>query len=324
MPTPAGDGRVTAAAQDPADRPDAPSAGRVAPVAPPPAPAPPPPPDRAPTAAVARDAPGTGGPSDAHGSSGTRAATLSGVLRRAAGAVGLAILVASATALAFGVGIATARRATDAPSPFGRIALGPWVANPTLGLADADPYTRAALARSGAVPLGQAEGIVFTAGADSAGRPLDAACRYRIAGRMPTARRWSLVPVPRLDAADRPGVLHSAALLRERGGGFEIVLGHGVEPGNWLALPPAGPFSLRAALYDTPVTREADLGSVSMPDIERLDCPGRPERTAAASTVGSPVGSPIRSPVRSSVGSSVESSIGSSVAPTGPRTETAR
>ena len=197
------------------------------------------------------------------------------VLRNVAGVLGTLILAASAAALAFGVGIATARRATDGPSPFGRIALGPWVAYPTLGLADADPYTRAALARSGAIPLGQAEGIVFTATTDSEGRGLDAACRYAIGGRMPTARRWSLVPSPRLDAPDRPGVLHSGALVMGREGRFEIVLGSGVEPGNWLALPPAGPFSLRAALYDTPVTREADLGSVTMPAIERLDCPGR-------------------------------------------------
>lgn len=193
-------------------------------------------------------------------------------LRHLTGTLGTLVLVAGALALAFGVGIATARRATEAPSPFGRIALGPWVANPTLGLADADPYTRAALARSGAVPLGQAEGIVFTAETDSAGRPLDAACRYRIDGRMPTARLWSLVPEPRLDAEDRPTALHSGAVVLGREGDLRIALGTGVEPGNWLALPPAGRFALRAALYDTPVTRETDLGSVSMPPIERLDC----------------------------------------------------
>ena len=208
-----------------------------------------------------------------------------GRLRRLIGIAGTLVLAALATALAFGVGIASARRATDGPSPFGQIALGPWVANPTLGLADADPYTRAALARSGAIPLGQAEGIVFTAKTDSAGLPLDAACRYAIRGRMPTARRWSLLPVPRLDAEDRPTMLHSGALLRDREGGFEIVLGARVEPNNWLALPPAGPFALRAALYDTPVTREPDLGSVTMPAIERLDCPGRP---AVAATAGGP------------------------------------
>ena len=208
------------------------------------------------------------------------AGTGRGGARPALGALGTLALATSAAALAFGVGIATARRATDGPSPFGRIALGPWEANPTLGLADADPYTRAALARSGTIPLGQAEGIVFTADTDSAGEPLDAGCRYAIRGRMPTARRWSLMSVPRLDAADRPITLHSGALVLKRDGTFEIVLGSNVEPRNWLALPPAGAFSLRAALYDTPVTREPDLGSVTMPAIERLDCPDRPTLAA--------------------------------------------
>ena len=182
------------------------------------------------------------------------------------------LLVALALGVAFGLGVTTAREATDGPSRFGRIAVGPWTANPALGLAEADPYTRAALARSGAIPLGQAEGIVFTATADSEGRRLRAECDYALRGRMPLARHWSLVPVPRLDAADRPTTLHSEGLVRAADGTFAIALSHTVQPGNWLAIPPAGPFELVASLYDTPVTREPDLASVSMPRIDRLAC----------------------------------------------------
>ena len=188
--------------------------------------------------------------------------------------VWFALLAALAIAIAFGVGIASARRAADGSLPFGRIAVGPWTANPSLGLAEADPYTRAALARSGAFPLGQAEGIVFTAATDSEGRPLRAECDYTLAGRMPLARHWSLVPVPRLDASDRPTTLHSGALVRDAEGAFTIRLAWDVRPGNWLAIPPGGPFELVASLYDTPVTREPDLGSVSMPAIERQGCRG--------------------------------------------------
>ena len=197
-------------------------------------------------------------------------AFLLGTLRQLA----FAALAALAIAIAFGIGIASARRMSEGPSPFGRIAVGPWTANPSLGLAEADPYTRAALARSGALPLGQAEGIVFTARADSNGAPLRGECSYAMRGRMPLARHWSLVPVPRLDATDRPTALHSEGLVRDGDGSFTIALSTGVRPGNWLALPPAGPFELVASLYDTPVTREPDLGSVSMPAIERLACRG--------------------------------------------------
>ena len=50
---------------------------------------------------------------------------------------------------------------------FGALRVGPWLAWPAIGATAPDPYTRAYLARSGVLPLGQGEGVTFTAGSDS-------------------------------------------------------------------------------------------------------------------------------------------------------------
>ena len=194
------------------------------------------------------------------------------------------VLVAIALALALGIGVATARLATGFPSPFGRVALGPWVASPLAGRAAADPYTRVRTTLGGSIPLGQAEGIAFTASSDAEGRPLVTRCDYVIEGQMPPARWWSLVPVPRETRADRPVTLHSRQIQRDREGGFVINVSARPRPGAWLALPAppetggaatqGQPLALTLTLYDTPVTREADLGSTVMPPVRRLGCRG--------------------------------------------------
>ena len=66
---------------------------------------------------------------------------------------------------------------------------------PRSGLPAPDPYTRAYLARTGALQLGQGEGMQFVATIDSDGNPLNRACRYRIDGNTPTATFWTLVPI---------------------------------------------------------------------------------------------------------------------------------
>ena len=194
------------------------------------------------------------------------AANIAGILS------GLA-LVAVTLFIAFGGGIATARLATEGPSPFGRVAVGPWEAIPLAGRNGADPYTRAKLALSQELPLGQAEGLTLVAETDSLGRRLSASCSYIVRGIMPPARWWSLVPHPRIDATDRPATLSSRDLLRDSTGAFEIAVSGLAQPGNWLALPDSNaPFRLTATLYDTPATRESDLGSVTMPAILRTGC----------------------------------------------------
>ena len=72
-------------------------------------------------------------------------------------------LIATALAVAFGLGILSSIYALRATVGFGAIALGPWTAFPAAQTVDADPYAKAHRARDGRLLLGGAAlaGMVF-------------------------------------------------------------------------------------------------------------------------------------------------------------------
>ena len=185
------------------------------------------------------------------------------------------LLTLYALALGLGLGLWTAERATRGDYPLGGIAVLPWTAWPRVG-GRADPYARAINARRGDVPLAVGEGVALTAARDGDGRPLDAACAYRISGETPPARLWTLTvyagDAPVRTPLERAGFT-SSEVLRDASGGFAIVLDRAARPGNWLPLPETGPVGLVLRLYDTPFgagSGAIDPGTV--PRIERLGC----------------------------------------------------
>lgn len=161
--------------------------------------------------------------------------------------------------------------------PIDAVRAGPWTAFPEAGTHQADPYSRARFARQGGIPLGRAEGIVFTARRDSAGAGLRRSCTYRIEGPMPAARFWTLFaadargePLPPL--ARRRPALHSRMLLYDADSGFTIVVSARPSPGNWLALSGEGPMQLVLTLFDTPVASAARVEELVLPAITRVEC----------------------------------------------------
>ena len=164
----------------------------------------------------------------------------------------------------------------EAP-PINAVQAGPWTAFPNAGTHQADPYSRARFARRGGIPLGRAEGIVFTARRDSTGAGLQRECIYEIGGPMPAARFWTLLaaddegePLPPL-ARQRPA-LHSRMLLREADNGFTITVSGRPSPGNWLAIGGEGPMQLVLTLFDTPVASAARVEELVLPAIRRVEC----------------------------------------------------
>ena len=172
-----------------------------------------------------------------------------------------------------------------------------WTAWPLEGSPAADPYTKAKVASQGAVPLGVGEGVAFEARSDAAGRPLDLGCNYRLAGRTPKARIWTLTAHgPNEDGANgaalvRPdgavAALTSRDLVRAETGAFAVTVGARAAAGDWLPLvappPPARPrradepaprhpFRLVLRFYDSPVATSAELFEPTMPRVERLNC----------------------------------------------------
>jgi hypothetical protein len=184
--------------------------------------------------------------------------------------------IAIAIVIATTVGFLSAWYTLDRGSLFGAVTVGAWTAWPSSGGPSADPYSVAALARTGEVPLGAGEGLAFTAEDDSARDPLTGRCNYTIVGQTPAARLWTLTAYDasgRLmaNAARRSG-FQSREILRRPDGSFEIGVSVEVEPGNWLPVARSDHFKLVLRLYDTPLTTGSQIANLVMPEIRKDRC----------------------------------------------------
>jgi hypothetical protein len=151
-----------------------------------------------------------------------------------------------------------------------------WAAWPMGGSPDADPYSRAVLARTGQVPVVSGEGTTFFASRDAAGKAIRGGCDYVLSGRTPPVRLWTLTLID--STGDLPTnkigrtFLRSDEILRTETGSFSIVLASEARPGNWLPIPEQGFYTLILRLYDTPASLLADLKENALPRIERKAC----------------------------------------------------
>jgi hypothetical protein len=191
--------------------------------------------------------------------------------------VRLVIDIAIAIAIATVIGFSTAWIAVTHGYLFGAIHAGGWTAWPSAGSADADPYSLATLARDGEVPLGEGEGIAFTADTDTDGAPLSGTCSYELAGQTPAARLWTLTAYDAdgrlmLNAPRRQG-FHSREIVRRTDGSFAIEISSQVKPGNWLPVAPVSRIKLVLRLYDTPLTTGSRIADLAMPAIRKVSCP---------------------------------------------------
>ncbi len=160
---------------------------------------------------------------------------------------------------------------------FGALEIGPWTAWRDVGVPSPDPYTRAFIARSGALELGASEGIQFVATTDSDNRRLDRNCRYRIDGTTPAARFWTMVPVAPDNGApiarpDGPADFHSARLSRAGDGSVALYVSKSLAPQNWLELTGDGAFDLVLTLYDTSSLSGVGTDAGTLPAIIREAC----------------------------------------------------
>lgn len=187
-----------------------------------------------------------------------------------------ALLIVYAFLLALGLGLGSAYWVLKGDPPFGGLRLGPWETWPKLGSADADPYMRAIVAKRGQVPLATGEGLSLSAKTDSEGRRLESGCTYRIGPATPPARLWTLTLYDedgRLPASDLGRAsFTSSEILRNPDDTFTITLARTLSAGNWLQLPPNGPFSVVLRLYDMPGAAGTNLVAGNFPTIERVGC----------------------------------------------------
>lgn len=183
--------------------------------------------------------------------------------------------LACAIGVAAGVGL-SALSLLDG-SVFDVAAIGPWRVAAKAGAADADPYTRASLERSGEIPLALGEGLQFIARTDDSGSPLRPDCAYLVGARAPASRFWSLGVVDRkgfpIENAAHRYVFRSSEILRDGAGGFEIAVSSEVRAGNWLPVGPGGAFALALRLYDSPLGATAiGIDASALPRIAKERC----------------------------------------------------
>lgn len=160
---------------------------------------------------------------------------------------------------------------------FNAVKAGPWTAWPREGAPDAEPYGAAVRARNASVPMGIGEGLALSARSDDSGAPLTAGCHYRLSGKIPATRFWTITLYDsagaRLSHPLRRHNVTSAGVVREMDGDIEIHIAWEVKPGNWLSGPQSGAFTIMLRLYDTLSSATAfALDAKSLPSIKRQSC----------------------------------------------------
>jgi hypothetical protein len=186
------------------------------------------------------------------------------------------VIFVLATVFSLALGLWSAWLAVRSPAPIDTISLGAWQAWPNAGTADADPYSRARVARTGEIPLGSGEGLALLALTDDAGDALVPSCDYTITGQTPPARLWTVSLENRDGQAvkerDSVAALGSDTLLREDDGSFRITLSSRPQTGNWISTEEAGRFRIAIRLYDTTARTGTELTTLVMPRIARERC----------------------------------------------------
>ena len=183
-----------------------------------------------------------------------------------------------AFALAALIGLGATWLSLTQGSAFGSIAIGGWTAWPKTGSTGIDPYARAGIARTGALPVALGDGIAFYVRADDQGRPFDGRCDVELIGTTPPARFWTLTLYDRdgklvANAVDRYGFT-SHEILRRNDGHFTISISPRARAGNWLPTGGVDSYELVLRFYDTPVGVATRAGrEAPMPAIVTRACP---------------------------------------------------
>jgi len=183
-----------------------------------------------------------------------------------------------ALAVATIVGLGATYLALTRGAAFGALSIGSWTAWPKTGTQDADPYARAAIARTGQLPIALGDGVSFALRADDDGKPLDGRCDVVLSGITPAARYWTLTLYNSegelvANSVNRYGFT-SQEIARHADGSFEIIVGPRANPGNWLATGGVERYALVLRFYDTAVGVSTKAGrEVPMPAVNTRSCP---------------------------------------------------
>ncbi len=153
---------------------------------------------------------------------------------------------------------------------------GPWRTSATTGSEASNPWERAAVAVAGLYALTTQEAIYYTAFTDSKGETLRGDCHYRLRGTPPPARWWSITAygADNYLVANKAGIFgrHAGNLPPQEDGGFNIELSASSQEPSALPTPETGPYSLTLRLYNPAAEVIAQLTTIPLPVIDRVNC----------------------------------------------------
>jgi hypothetical protein len=180
-------------------------------------------------------------------------------------------------ALALGGGFGTAWYTIEWGSRFSTRSFGPWTVWPTAGRPEADPYTRAHIARTALLPLSSTLELTYSAYTDSAGSRLSSSCDYAIVVDGLDSTWWSVAAYAGQgqliqNTAERYG-FNTSTVMREPDGRAVIMLARDARPGNWLPIS-GSRLTIVLTVQDAAWAAAAqDAGTPKpLPDIQKLAC----------------------------------------------------
>jgi hypothetical protein len=157
----------------------------------------------------------------------------------------------------------------------GGVSDGPWSTSLDTGSRESGPYLRARIAVHGLLALSREETVYYSALRDSDGADLDGNCSYRLEGRDPPTRWWSITAYGSDDfLIPNDANLYSVSknsVARNADGSFAVTLSQARAEGNWIPVKP-GRFNLTIRLYNPGAEVIADPAHVALPTIGRGTC----------------------------------------------------
>ncbi len=181
--------------------------------------------------------------------------------------------------VALALGLSSAWYMIEEGSALTTSRVGPWSVWRSAGKPDADPYTKAHMARAGRLPITATSALYFFANGDETGNRLSSDCEYVVEGRPLNAAWWSLAVydgtgrlIP--NKAGRHS-FNKSDVARRADGSFRIVLARSARPGNWLPSAEQGSLKLLLRAYNL---RDADsvldkaAAERGLPTIRKVVC----------------------------------------------------
>jgi hypothetical protein len=156
---------------------------------------------------------------------------------------------------------------------------GAWVAWPSAGKVDADPYTRAHTVRLGLLPMNPSLALTYHARTDETGKRIHSSCDYAIDLAGFDAQWWSIAAFDDNGQSIRNSAqryaYNTATTMRDGTGAARIVLARDARPGNWLPTAGAGNVTLSFTIQDPKWTQQSveDQGKQRvLPVVRKTGC----------------------------------------------------